>query len=308
MKLYAWALTYLLVGSFLWTAPAIANSRSPWRSPLGTTLNSDTVLEDLAQATVVYLGETHDNPADHQAQLELIQALHSRNGTQIAIAMEMFQRPYQVALDQYLAGAISETELQQRTQYQQRWGFPWEYYAPVLQFAQTQQLPVLALNTPTEITQQVARQGLESVSKDNHQWIPATSEIDLSNAAYRQRIQEVYKAIHQGRSVSNSFDYFFQAQVLWDETMADSIANFLKTHPDYQVIVLVGQGHIVYGDGIPNRVARRMRGGLQNGFQQRSILLNPDDETLAEENQGAIADYIWVQFEAAASTVSSPKI
>ncbi|MBW4658363.1 MAG: ChaN family lipoprotein [Drouetiella hepatica Uher 2000/2452] len=293
MKLCAWALTYLLVGSFLWTAPAIADSSSPWRSTHGTALNADIVLEDLVQASVVYLGETHDNPADHQAQLELIQSLHARHDTPIAIALEMFQPPYQVVLDQYLAGAISETELQQRSQYQQRWGFPWEYYAPVLRFAQAQQLPMLALNTPTEITRQVARQGLESLKAGDRQWIPAISEIDLSNAAYRQRIQQVYEAIHQGRSVSGNFDYFFQAQVLWDETMADSIASFLKTHPDYQVIVLVGQGHIAYGDGIPSRVARRMR----SSFQQRSILLNPDDEVLEEGEQGAIADYIWIQPE-----------
>jgi len=290
LKFCTWALIYLFVGSLVWKVPAIADLPSSWQSSTGTILNTDDILKDLAQANVVYLGETHDRPADHEAQLELIQTLYSRNpDTPIAIALEMFQRPSQAAIDQYLAGSISETELQQRSQYQRRWGFPWEYYAPVLRFAQAQQLPVLALNTPTEITQQVAQQGLASVKAEDRQWIPAVAEIDISNTAYRQRIQQVYEAIHQGHSVSSSFNYFFQAQILWDETMAAGIADFLHSHPGYQVIVLAGQGHIVYGDGIPSRVARRMGHGLK----QRSILLNPDRETLNEDPQRSIADYIF---------------
>ena len=201
----------------------------------------------------------------------------------------MFQRPYQAVLDQYLAGTIGETELQQRSQYQQRWGFPWEYYAPILRFAQAQQLPILALNTPTEVTRKVAQSGLESLSAADRQWIPAIADIDLSNVAYRQSIQQVYEAIHQGHSVSSSFDFFFQAQVVWDETMAEGIAHFLTSHPNAQIIVLVGQGHITYGDGIPSRVARRL-----SGIEQRSILLNPVPEDLNQSNRGAIADYIWV--------------
>jgi uncharacterized iron-regulated protein len=247
------------------------------------------VLDDLAHATVVYLGETHDRPADHQAQLQIIQTLHQRHA-KLAIAMEMFQRPYQAALDQYLAGKISETEMLQQTEYEQRWGYPWQDYAPIVQFAKAQQLPVIAMNTPAEVTRKVAQAGLASLSSSDRQWIPPVAEILLDNAAYRQRVQEVYEAIHQGHG--SSFDYFFQAQVLWDETMADSIARFLKAHSDYQVVVLAGQGHIAYGDGIPSRVARRLQSnrGRSREFQQRSLLLNPDESM----QQPSIADYFWI--------------
>jgi uncharacterized iron-regulated protein len=73
--------------------------------------------------------------------------------------------------------------------------------------------------------------------------------------------------------------------VLWDETMADAIAQFLKKNPDRQMIVLVGQGHILYGDGIPNRVARRIP-----NIKQSTILLNPPAEYSKEPT---IADYFW---------------
>src|SRR4028118_1600443 len=64
-----------------------------------------------------------------------------------------------------------------------------------------------------------------------------------------------------GQGNSTSFERFFTAQVLWDETMADKIAQFLKANPNYQVVVLAGTGHIIYGYGIPSRVARRLGSG-----------------------------------------------
>ncbi|HEY9643288.1 MAG TPA: ChaN family lipoprotein [Coleofasciculaceae cyanobacterium] len=292
--LLSWLLLgWLLLGVLLAIVPAIAQTsvpaQSPWRSSDGATLSADTVLNDLSQATVVYLGETHNNLSDHQAQLQIIQSLHQRHA-KLAIAMEMFQRPYQAILNQYLDGKMSETAMLQQSEYEQRWGFPWEAYAPIVRFAKAQQLPVVALNTPTEVTRKVAQTGLASLDAKDRQWIPPLSEIRLDNAAYRQRIQEIYEAIHQGHSGSSgNFDDFFQAQVLWDETMADSIASFLKAHSGYQVIVLAGQGHIVYDDGIPSRVARRLQDN--KNFQQRSLLLNPDEEM----RQQAIADYFWLK-------------
>ncbi len=247
------------------------------------------VFQQLAKVNVIYLGETHDSPEDHQAQLEIIQELYRRN-RKIAIAMEMFQRPYQGVLDRYLAGKITETQLIEQSEYKKRWGFSWEYYAPILGFAKEKKLPVLALNTPSEVTRKVARQGLASLTPAERRYIPPEAEIRTDNTEYRQMVQQAFQQ-HQvaGHGSSANFERFFTAQVLWDETMADAIAQFLKTHPDYQVVVLAGQAHIVYGYGIPSRVARR----LGNKIVQRSILLNPAEEDPAKTDK-AIADYFWV--------------
>lgn len=244
------------------------------------------ILPQLAQADVVYLGETHDNPKDHQTQLEIIQEL--KRNSKIVLAMEMFQRPYQGVLDSYLAGQLSEQELLEQSEYNQRWGFPWEYYAPILRFAQEKQLPVLALNTPTEVTRQVAREGLESLTAKQRSFIPPFSEIRTDNAEYRQMILSIFKQHQYGGHSSANFERFFLAQVLWDETMAEKIAQFLQANPDYQVVVLVGQGHIVYGYGIPSRVARRMQ---DKHLVQRSVLLSPPED-VADTNK-PIADFVF---------------
>ncbi len=266
------------------------------------------VLQDLAKAEVVYLAETHDRPEDHQAQLYILQELH-RLRPNLAIALEMFQRPYQPAIDRYLAGNSSEAALQSQTQYSKRWGYPWEFYAPILRFARQQKLPVIALNTPTEITRKVSRTGLDSLTLAERQWIPPKSAIRLAPEAYRQRIRQIYDEIHSGSGNSANFEKFFLAQVLWDETMADRIASTLQKHPDTLIVVLVGAGHVLYGDGIPNRVARRagVEGFLRRPVQQRSVLLNPSEDMrkpispanvsrIAGRSTGlpsGIADYFW---------------
>lgn len=246
------------------------------------------MLLEIKPAKIVYLGEVHDNTEDHKNQLKIIQELYKRN-PKIAIAMEMFQRPYQDVVNQYLAGKLTEKQLIEKSEYEKRWGFPWENYAPILNFAKEKQLSVIALNTPSEITRKVAREGLDSLTPSEQKLIPPLSEIHTDNEEYRQQLQAAFQQ-HQATNHGNSaqVENFFQAQVLWDETMAESITKFAKANPNYQVIVLAGQGHIIYGYGIPDRVARRLKG---EKFIQRSVLLSPPDE-VSPKNKKAMADFI----------------
>ena len=245
------------------------------------------LLQQLALAKVVYLGETHDNAEDHRLQLEIIGQLYKKN-SKLAIALEMFQRPYQGVVNDYLAGKIDEQELLAKTEYKQRWGYPWEYYAPIVQFAKAKKLPILALNTPTEITRLVAKNGLESLTPEQSKFIPPLSQIHTDNAEYRQLMLGIFQQ-HQADAKGNSegFEKFFQAQVLWDETMAEGIAKFIQAKIGYQVVVLVGQGHIVYNYGIPSRVARRVK-----RLNQRSVLLSTDLDEKTEPNE-PIADFVF---------------
>ncbi|MDG2990072.1 ChaN family lipoprotein [Candidatus Synechococcus calcipolaris G9] len=244
-------------------------------------------LQELSHSTVIYLGETHDRVADHQAQLTIIDQLYQKRP--LAIALEMIQRPFQAVLDGYIAGELTELELQEQTEYAQRWGFSWQLYAPIFRFAKENGVPLIALNTPTEVTRKVAREGLNSLSREEQTYIPPLDEIDLSNEAYRQQLAQIFREAHQGQSHSLDLDKFFQAQVLWDETMAAAIANYVEAHPEHLVVVLAGQGHVRYGYGIPDRVARRLEDAPS--FQQQIILLNPSE---GDRQTPGIADWFWI--------------
>lgn len=251
----------------------------------------DEALAVLSQADVVYLGETHTHPADHVAKLQIIQSLYRLRPTWV-IGLEAFQHPDQELLDQYVVGQRTEAQLRIDSQYEQRWGYAWDFYAPVLRFAKTHQLAVVALNVPTEITRKVARQGLESLTTAEWQLIPSRAALQFGPKRYRQRLQRLYDEMHQGKGNSQNFERFFTAQVLWDETMAEQIVKAMQRYPAAQIVVVVGQGHLLFGDGIPARVERRVK-AMRRPLRQVSVLLNPEPAWLNNEATPAIADYFW---------------
>ena len=277
----------------------------PSQSDLHPSDRLQSLTRSLTRSQVIYLGETHDSERDHQIQLEIIQALQSQN-PKLILAMEMFQRPYQSVIDRYLRGELSEAELVDRTEYLKRWGFPWELYAPILRFSQSKNVPVVALNTPTEVTRKVSRKGLESLTLADRRFVPAMSEVQVGPAGYRDRIQQIYTEMHQGKGNSDGLTRFFQAQVLWDETMADRIARAVREYPEHQIVVLVGQGHLMYGDGIPDRVMRRLN-KERPAFSQVTLLLNPDPSFSLTDSvtQRSIAD--WLLNSTSESTSESSK-
>lgn len=282
-----WSLGWALFGAFFLATPlacAAEEALAPNDQPVAVFSTQDDAFQELQTADVVYLGEQHANAADHSAQLDIIQGLYASN-SKLAIALEMFQRPFQPVIDRYLAGDLSENDLIEQTEYLERWGFPWEFYAPFLRFAQANNLPVLALNAPAEITRQIAREGLESLEGDDFRDIPPLADIDISNEDYREFVAGALGA--HGAHGDFNLDNFFAAQVTWDETMAMTIADFQADNPDTQIVVLAGSGHVVYGHGIPDRVQRR----LGEELTQQIVLLNPPE--LFEATGGAIADIFW---------------
>jgi uncharacterized iron-regulated protein len=227
-------------------------SEDPPAIDLSTLKTLSNIVEKLATKKIVYVGEEHDKVSHHQVQLEVLRALH-RQTPKIAVGMEMFQRPFQRALDDYIAGVVDERTFLKRSEYFKRWSLDYHLYKPILDFAKERRLPVVALNVRREIVSKVGQGGLDSLSKEEKQEIP--QELDFSNQEYRARLKEIFAA-HRGSQEKN-FDFFHQAQILWDEAMAESIDRFLKTHPEFRVMVMAGAGHLQYGSGIPKRSFRR---------------------------------------------------
>jgi uncharacterized iron-regulated protein len=247
------------------------------------------ILKSIVPAQIIYLGETHNSATDHADQLAILEHLYQQKSiatAPLAIGLEMFQKPYQPIIDQYLAGKISEQQLIQQTEYKKRWGWPWENYAPLLKFAKARQIPVIALNTPSEVLRKVTKGGLDSLTTTDFKYVPPVAEIDKSNLIYRDLILESYQQ-HKAQAVATSpdFDRFYNAQLLWDETMAATAAEFYQQHPQTQLVIIAGQAHIGYGYGIPSRVARRL---AKIPTTQKSVILSSD-----EAWERSIADFLF---------------
>jgi uncharacterized iron-regulated protein len=213
----------------------------------------DDLLTRLADKRVVYVGESHDRYEDHLNQLSIIRGLHEQ-GRSLAIGMEFFQQPFQAALDEFVAGAISEAEFLRRTEYFTRWRFDYRLYRPILRFAREHGIPLIALNLPKEITDQAGDGGIASLSPEQAAQIP--TDMDRDDPAYRERVEAVF-AMHP-KDEDADFEHFLDVQLLWDEGMAERAVAYLRAHPDKTLVVLAGTGHVEYGQGIPQRVARRI--------------------------------------------------
>lgn len=281
-----WGIIVIVASNTLVMMPSAKAIPAATQSNVSFTPQQQQIINQLQTANVVYLGETHDRQSDRQQQLAIIQTLFQKN-TRLAIGMEMFQRQMQPVLDRYLAGKITAAELRQQSEFDRRWGYKWASYLPILEFAKTHRLPIIALNTPTEITRKAAKTGLESLTKAELEYIPPIDQIDRSNLKYQQMILGSYRQ-HAGMVsiASKSFDRFYTAQLLWDETMADRVATFAKQNPQHQTIVIAGRSHIIYGYGIPDRVIRRMG---KSKFSQKTVLLSHDNDRIEPQP----ADFIW---------------
>jgi uncharacterized iron-regulated protein len=246
------------------------------------------IIEKVSDSKIVYVGERHTEYEDHLVQLETIKELLAKN-RKIAIGMEMFQRPFQNSLDEYVAGEKDEKELLKTSEYFKRWGFDYNLYRDILRFARDQKIPVVALNIRKEIVENVSKKGIDSLSEEEKGELPGS--MDLTDEDYRKRLKEAFEAHTDSEEMT--FENFYQSQIIWDESMAESIDAYLKKNPDRQMVVMVGAGHLAHGSGIPRRTFRR------NGLAYAVLLSDIPVEK-------GVADF--VLYPKAEKAPSSPKL
>jgi len=213
----------------------------------------DDIMPKLVASRIIYIGEHHDKFAHHINQLQIIKKMHAA-GYKLAAGMEMFQTPFQPVLDDYLTGKIDENAFLEQSEYFSRWRYDYNLYKPIIDYLKQQNIPLIALNIEGDITRQVGRQGIDSLADEKKNRLPAA--MDFSNEQYRRDLDKVF-AFHGEQKELKKFNHFYQAQMLWDEGMAESADRFLANNPDRKLVVLAGNGHVRHKYGIPERLYRR---------------------------------------------------
>jgi uncharacterized iron-regulated protein len=217
----------------------------------GTKVSKEQVIDAVAQSRVIYVGEAHDNPESHRVQLEVIRALNEKFPGKIAVGMEMFRRDAQPALDAWNAGKLSDAGFGKL--YCQNWGDWYSAYAPLFDYMKEQSIPVIGLQA-TPSTKNAVLKGR------THDDDPSIPVLDLTDPDHKKLNMEVYNQYFAGDG-NHATDpaVFYRMMTFWDEAMAQTAAEFLDdpANADKKLIVLAGDGHEVYGLGIPKRTDRR---------------------------------------------------
>ncbi len=173
------------------------------------------------------------------------------------IGMEMFPRSSQQPLDDYTQKKlVNESEFIKRSGYFKVWGYDYRLYREIINFARVHQIPIIGLNVEKEIPRLLFHSGSTDVfTVEQQKAIP--QERDLTLPMYRERIYSAF-SMHQARQRDKGFGGFLQAQVIWDETMAETVVISMQNNPEKKIIVIAGTGHVDKQNGIPPRVTRRI--------------------------------------------------
>lgn len=213
--------------------------------PTGLLVSRDQMLDSIEASRVIYIGESHDNVEAHRIQLEVIQNIFARFPGKVAVGMEMFRRSAQSDLDLWVEGELSDKKFKRL--FRKNWGSGFKLYQPIFEFIKENRLPLIGLKSSRE-TETRLRKGYTQVN------FPEMDENDVYHRAYAEAI------FGGGKENHGQTDGLYKMLVLWEESMAETVAEFLN-NPDYsnwKLIALAGGFHVQYGYGIPKRAFRRI--------------------------------------------------
>ena len=216
--------------------------------------------DSLARVDFVFFGEQHDDAEAHRVQAALLEEL-ARRGRPVIVGMEMFERDVQPALDAYLAGRSTETQLSAATR-------PWPNYAtdyrPLVETAKGAGWPVLATNAPRHYAAAISAGGIGALSiVDPANRGLLAAEVHCPRDEYYRRFVEALQGHPAGDAGADPgreavLVRYYEAQCLKDETMAESLARARREGA--LVVHFNGAFHTDRSLGIVPRLQRRVPG------------------------------------------------
>ncbi len=240
----------------------------------GEPVHFDTMMEDLAQARIVYVGEIHTIAIHHRLQERILEALASEDGP-LAVGMEMFSVDQQTTIDSWVKSRDSVDDL--ITQLGLEHWTNLKDYEPILLAVRKMGIPLVALNAPDYLVKKVAAHGAEHLTETERSLIPP--DFQKVNPDYDRLLRlrlRVHKAFEH-----MPLDRIVAAQSLRDCVMADSVNKFINLDKEKsrRMLVIAGTGHLNYGFGIPERCESL------NGLSYRIILPSESGRLVLSEEE-----------------------
>jgi uncharacterized iron-regulated protein len=242
------------------------------------------------KSDVVYVGETHDQIKDHLAQLEALKAMKIARGSKIAVGFEMLNMTLQPVLDDYAAGKLTEEEFLAKTDWKTEWGFDFNLYKPVFDFIVQNKLRALALNVPKKVISKIARVGLAGLDSEDKKFLP-----DPVNITKHKKYLDYMKTSFGGHGDNPmakmfTWDNYLASMCAWNEGMGSKVAEFVDANPGWSVLVVAGNGHVIYNAAIPASVKSRNKKIRQASFYTEDAAECP--AVFPKENKD-MANYLW---------------
>lgn len=207
----------------------------------------------------IIVGEIHDHVRTHAAQLNVLQtAKNMDDGRPLIVGFEQFYRAHTPFLQDYVRGDISLSKLLSLTQWNSTWGYPVDLYAPLFQWCRVNNVQMVGLNVPRKFVSFVSEFGLTGLSPELKAFLPPNMDVENSDH-FSQFLRLLGMSGHApSENMRSTVRRWFEAQVTWDEYMAESVRQSCEKHPDARFVALIGSGHVEERLGFPNRIEKRL--------------------------------------------------
>ncbi|MGZ3725886.1 MAG: ChaN family lipoprotein [Pseudobdellovibrio sp.] len=249
--------------------------------------NLNELIEKVNPGTILLLGENHGLAAHRDQHMQVLNALRQK-GLKVSVGLEFVNYTDQNFVNQYREGNLPEDQFLADI----KWGgISFDFYKQQLNFPLLGRgESSLGLNLPRTVTSKLSKGGLAALAPEDTALMPPN--FALGRDSYKARFMEAAGA-H-----CPSPDNCFIAQCAWDDTMAWQAVNFISTHPDQVLVVVVGEFHVQFGGGIKYRIQQRLPGAEVATLSQVWADGMTDDEVRQALQpspvEGPRADFIWV--------------
>jgi uncharacterized iron-regulated protein len=210
-------------------------------------IDEATLLARNKAATVLLLGETHDNPLHHEIQQKLLNALIA-SGARPSLMMEQLDADSQPALDQALAGRNRDEVLKRVTKLIKF--SDWKAYQPLLTIAVDNNLPIIAANVSNQQLQPVVWKGFTAYDADD---LKRLAVEEVWNESRQNYLGMNMGGAHCGKLSDEVRDGLTRSQRLRDALMVDSAVSSIGRG----VVAIVGSSHARRDIGLPLYFAAR---------------------------------------------------
>ncbi len=234
--------------------PSAARPFSGYRPADDRTFSDEEMLTFIASADAICIGERHTEVLDHYAELRLLHGLGARRelrGFELGLALEMVRTAEQPTLTALAEGKVDDEQFEELSNWKEEWGFPIQYYRPQLRFAAHHRVQLLGLGVDRELTREVAAQGISSLDDTKAASLPEFSPPDKEHRA-------LFDGLMEGHPMeSGQADNYYDAQLIWDEKMAELSSEWLvQRNSGRKLVIFAGTAHC-HRTAIPARIARR---------------------------------------------------
>lgn len=239
--------------------------------------------------TILLVGENHGLVSHRDQHLELLHALRDK-GLKVSVGLEFLNYTDQMHINSFTAGLVTEADFLTLV----KWGgISFDYYRSQLLFPRPNLGEQgLGLNLPRALTSKISKFGLSGLSSEDFLLMPPAFE--LGRASYKERF------LNAAGAHCHVPDNCFAAQSAWDDTMAWQAVRFTEQYPDHVLVVIVGEFHVQYGGGTPDRIrARKPSANILTLSQIWAEGLSKEEiaaELKPSVTEGPRADFIWVSF------------